>query len=408
MSTPTRNHDGRYTIGKRQPNGRCPVFVDGATEPTGYVWTTGHGARPWATEGSDSHPATYPDMNARRWQAAERVVDLVDARKLSATEAEQRRERAGRAPEGWRFASWEEITREGFRRVRLVAQSAYVDPANDGQPDAGERYAVSFRAKPVRLHSVSRHGRVPQLQALYGDFLHVTYEGGPLYAACGNNGIALGALVPVDTPRRTVSAVPCPECGSHDALYAFGARTGCGACVCRALKWVPDDLPFPIADDDPVFNPGDRVALDVVGTDGITDSHYGTVCEWTAYLDGWSAHPAGGVFRNVRVSLPYGSGQSNCVPAKLRKVDQVEDFPAETVEGWRAGAEAVRFDYNADGVAFERRGWVVGFSDGPDGARMLRFTSSPTLPATPYPVAEVFRIGSHAAWCAARSRKRAA
>ena len=406
MGTTTRRHESRYTLGRRQANGRTPVFVDGATEPTGYVWSTGHSAKPWATDGSDTHPEAYPGMSARRWQAAERVVDLVDARKLSATGTN--RPQVARIPEGWRFASWDQILREGYRRVRLVEELAYVDPAYDGQPDAGERYVVSFQCAPVRLERVARHSRVPQFQAQYGDFLHVGYEGSTIsHSVDGNYAIALGALVPVDTPRRTVSAVPCPGCGSHDALYTHGAGAACGACVCRALSWEPGDLPFPIADEDPMFNPGDIVAMDVTGTDGVTDTHYGTVHEWEAYLDGWSPYLGGG-FRNVRVDFPYGSGQSNCAPSRLRKVEQLEGFPADVVSGWRAGTEAVRFDYNEDGVAFEDRGWVVGFCEASDGSPRVRFTSSPTLPATPYPPDEIYPVGSHAAWCASRKRTRTA
>ncbi|MGW2415978.1 hypothetical protein ACWCV5_27960 [Streptomyces tubercidicus] len=405
-----RRHEGRYTFGKRGADGRTPVFVDGANDPSGYVWNTRHSAAPWFTEGSATVDATYPTPSARRWQAAERIVALIDARADTAREAERKRAAAATGvPRGWRPASWGEITREGFRRVRLITEAPYVDPATDPrEPDAGERYAAAW-TEPVRLRAVSRHGRAHKADHdRYGDFLSISRVGETMpHHVDGNHAIALGALVPTDPPRRTGSAAACPACGADALLYASGGRAECGPCTARTLGWDVEDLPHPDhSDDAPVFQPGEVVALDVTGADGTVDTYTGTVYEWQARLDGTSVAARSQQSRNVRVAYrPYGSGQYNCDPATLRRVDALADLPADDIGGWRAGMPALHFRYNADGVAFERAGYVVGFSADPaTGEPRVRFTTSPTVPAEPYDPGEVFRPGSHEAWCAARWR----
>jgi len=366
-------------FGERLANGRTPVYVDGAKEPTGYVWTSRHGAQPWATEGSDTYPAGYPGMSARRWLAAERIVDLVDARRLTGKDARGRALESP-VPEGWRTATWDEIVREGFRRVRLVDATAYVDPEHDGQSDAGQRYVTAYQAEPVRLSHVSRLSRVPHLQKKYGDFLSITSVGKTFSLTVdGNHAIALGALVPVDSPRRTVSAAPCPECGAHGGLYTAGPRTACGECMCRDLGWELDDLPRPLVDGGPVFDPGDVVALDVVGTDGVIDTHTGTVKEWRACLDE-GTRSVSVVFCNMGWATP-------CAPALLRTVERVPEGPNEVVGGFALGAEVCFMRAHERRPQFGRQGRVVGFSTCPvTGARMVRVSTMQACasPATPH------------------------
>ncbi|GGN61396.1 hypothetical protein GCM10012285_60240 [Streptomyces kronopolitis] len=405
-----RRHEGRYTFGKRGADGRTPVFVDGASDPSGYVWNTGHGAERWFAEGSATVDATYPIPAARRWQAAEQIVALIDARADAAREVERKRAAAATSvPKGWRPASWGEITREGFRRVRLVTEAPYVDPATDPrEPDAGERYAAAW-TEPVRLRAVSRHGRAHKADHdRYGDFLSISRVGATMpHHVDGNHAIALGALVPADSPRRTGSAAACPSCGADALLYASGGRTECGPCTAHTLGWDVEDLPHPDHfDNAPAFQPGEPVAMDVAGTDGIVDTYTGTVHEWQVRLDGTSKAVRSQQSRNVRVDFrPYGSGQFNCDPATLRRVETVAELPAGSIGGWRAGMPAVLFRYNADGVAFERHGYVVGLSaDSSNGGHRVRFTTSPTVPAEPRDPGEVFRPGSYEAWCASHRR----
>jgi ribosomal protein S27AE len=406
-ATPTRRHEGRYTFGPRdKATGRTPVYVDGAQEPSGYVWSTGHGGQPWTAEGSDSIKATYPDFDARRWQAAERIVDLIDARARQAEETVRERSAAD-VPEGWRVASWDEITRYGLRRVRLPRRFAYLDPSTPkSERDAGPRYVAEWYAEPIRIRSVSRHGRAKaEDQARFGDFLTVIGHGtGWGQTINGNHAIACGVLVPVDSPVKTLSDRFCPQCGRDGLLYARGQRTACGPCTAKALGWAEEDLPHPDHHDTaPVVQPGDAVRMSTAATDGRSDIHYGTVREWEARLDGSSVAVRGYQARRVAVSFPYGYG-TNCDPTALRKVDAVVPVDPEPRHGFRIGQEVVRYDYNREGAAFERRGFVVGFGVDADGEPVIRF-GVPCLPATPYPVGEVFRIGSLAAWRASRPRR---
>lgn len=406
MGTATREHEGRYTFGKRQSDGRTPVFVDGADKPSGYVWRTERGGTPWQTEGSDTADAAYPISSPTRWQAAERIVALIDARAMMAAETERDR-RPAETPEGWRVASWEEITLQGFRRVRLPRKFAYADPSiPKREHDAGPRYVVQWYADPVRVRSVSRNGRSQaEHQERFGDFLTVIAHGtGWGQTINGNHSIAVGALVPVDSPTRTVSATACPECGAVELLYASGQRTACGPCTARRLGWAVEDLPHPDHDDTaPWFEPGDAVRLSQSATDGKADVYTGTVKGWETRLDGSSVAVRGYQARRVDVRFWFDYG-TNTNPAALRKIDAVEPLDPEPRHGFHIGQQAVRFDYNRDGVAFERRAFVVGFDVSPDGEPMIRL-GGPNRTASPYPVGDVFHVGSHEAWCAARTER---
>ncbi|MER6687384.1 hypothetical protein [Streptomyces olivaceoviridis] len=338
-TTTTRRHEGRYTIGKRDNDGRYPVYVDGADTPTGYVKKMGHSAQPWRAEGGDDYAGSFPDGRAARWQACERIVDLKDARDQADAETQRRRERATMAPEGWRFASWAEIEREGWRTVRTVARAPYVDPAAKG-----DRYPDTF-ASPVVLRCVTRlsNGHMVVSGDDGSDTPWVT-GGGPAW-------VALGVLVPEGAPERSANAPAGP-----------------------------------------VWQVGDLLSHDATGADGVTDTHTGTVTETRTHLDTAERH--------VSVAFPHWSGSHHFTePSALRAATGPYQRDAEVVGGWSVGAEAVSVTYGPTGAPFARHGVVVGFSTDPEtGARMVRVTSSPVLGAIPHAPEELYRPGDPRGW----------
>jgi len=356
MGTATRQHEGRYTFGKRQYNGwtyMTPVFVDGATEPTGYVWrATGGGAEPWATEGSDSHPATYPGMSGRRWQAAERVVDLVDARKRTAAEAERQREQAARVPDGWRRVSWEGVEREGFAEVRPPNITPYVDPSHRGV-NAGPRRVETW-GRPVKLRTITRHenGQV-SVTGAYVDGGRSWFGGGdPAWAD-------LGALVPADAPPRVV---------------ILDARTW----------WRVDDA----------------VSQDVPGADGIADTYTGHVVETRTHVDRGEFEVSADMRPDFGYRHHYGAEDAGKLYATEREPEpDTRTAPRRDGGRWKVGMKAVHTTYNRDGVAFERPAMVVGFSECEmSGALLVRVTTSAQRGAIPVPARELYHPGEWLGW----------
>ncbi|MEW1679323.1 hypothetical protein AB0O47_39650 [Streptomyces noursei] len=344
MGTNTRRHEGRYRMGKRNEDGRTPLYIDGSKDPVDFIWSTGHGGRPWTTENT-------PDFHDRKWKAAERVVDMVDARRA----AVERRPVPAAVPEGYRQASWEEIALSGIRRVMVPEETAYVDPAHDGTPDGGPRFVTRW-SDPVRLVDVTWLSRVAHHRAEYGDFMNVNMitAGGfrSTHWPEGDHAIALGALVPVDTPLLTVSPSFCAECGADSALYAAGQRVACGPCTARRLGWEIESLPHPhFESPKALYAPGTLVEMRVPRGDGGTDIHTGTVKEWHVRLDGTSTKPIGYEAANVRVSFDVSRyGADNCRASELRKIDALapkstEDATMTTISSTASRPDMIRLRF---------------------------------------------------------------
>ncbi|MFD8335509.1 hypothetical protein ACFV42_23045 [Streptomyces solisilvae] len=347
-----RRHEGRYSFGQRQENGRTPVFVDKAAEPSGYVWSTGHGAEPWATEGSATYPATYPVMSARRWQAAERIVDLVDARAASAAEEKRQQERAARVPEGWRRVSWEEVEREGFTEVRPPHIAPYVDPSHRGV-NAGPRRVETW-GQPVKLHTVTRlsNGQVCMSGVYVAD-------GGQWFGGGDPAWMDLGALVSADRPPRVV--------------------------VLDARTW---------------WRVGDLVSRDVPGADGIADTYTGRVVETRTHVER-------GEFEVSADMRPDHGHRTHFTVERTRELYAAEreaEPDPRTVERrgggrWAVGMTAVHTTYNRDGVAFSRDALVVGFSECEmTGALLVRVSTSAQRGAIPVPARELYGQGEWEGW----------
>jgi len=352
MSTPTREHEGRYTFGKRQANGRTPVFVDGATEPTGYVWTTGHGAEPWATEGSEGYPSSYPSMSARRWQAAERVVALVDARKRTAAEAERQREQAARVPDGWRRVSWEEVEREGFAEVRPPCVTPYVDPSHRGV-NAGPRWVETWGA-PVKLRTITRlsNGQV----SMSGAYV----DGGRSWVSGGDPAWEeLGALVSAATPPRVV--------------------------VLDGRTW---------------WRVGDLVSRDVPGVDGIADTYTGHVAETRTHIERGEFEVSADMRPDAGYRVHFTPERTAELYAAEREAQpDTRTAPRRDGGRWAVGMKAMHTTYNRDGANFQRSGRVVGFSECEmSGALLVRVSLSGAGPASPVPARELYQPGDWLGW----------
>ncbi|WP_371801487.1 hypothetical protein OHA38_43695 (plasmid) [Streptomyces sp. NBC_01732] len=230
----------RYRYGKPDGKGRTPVYIDGATEPAGHVRQIGRGSSPWWAEGAGD--GTAGTNHARKYEAAERLVRMVDARASSAAEVERRRARRTQAaPVGWRFATWTEIEREGYRQVRPVRSAPYIYGGE------GERYPGSFADQPVTLTRIVRlrngcvvvSGTEPD-----GDRPPYVLLMDPAHAD-------LGALVREQEPRH-VAPGGCMACETDGPLYQAGTRLGCATCTAADLGLSPAELPAAAAaaDDD--------------------------------------------------------------------------------------------------------------------------------------------------------------
>lgn len=229
----------RYRYGMPDADGRTPVFVDGATDPTGHVWRTTRGSSPWWALGATGDDA--PSNHTRKYLAAERLVNMIDTRVSAAAETERRRTRRTQAPAGWRFVTWEEIEREGYRQVRPVHRAPYISG------NEGERYPDAFAAQPVTLTRITRldNGYVVLSGNERGAFSPYVLLMDPAHAD-------LGALIP-EKSARNVGPGECPACAQDTALYQVETRLGCAICTAADLGLSSGQLPAPIEDDGAVW-----------------------------------------------------------------------------------------------------------------------------------------------------------
>ncbi|MFJ8388659.1 hypothetical protein ACIQ9Q_29860 [Streptomyces sp. NPDC094438] len=226
----------RYRYGKRDGDGRTPVYVDGAAEPAGHVKKVGRGSHAWwAAYPGDGATGTAHTL---KYEAAEGLVRMIDARASTAAEIERRRARSTQAPAGWRFASWTEIEREGYRQARPVHRAPYIYGGE------GERYPDSFADQPVTLTRIVRlhNGCVVVSGTEPGDR-------SPYVLLMDRAHAELGALVREHEPRH-VAPGECTGCETDGPLYQAGTRLGCATCTAADLGLSPADLPAVAADDD--------------------------------------------------------------------------------------------------------------------------------------------------------------
>ncbi|MEU9480812.1 hypothetical protein [Streptomyces sp. NPDC048191] len=237
----------RYRYGRLDSRGRIPVFVDDATEPAGHVWKMGRSAHRWWAQGAGD-PDRYRTNHLRKYQAAERLVGAVDARASVAAETERRRARRVQAPADWRFATWDEIEREGYREVRPVHSAPLVALGEE------ECYPDAFADQPVRLTRVTR---------LHNGYVVITGtergEHSPYVLLMRPAHAALGALIP-EKSARYIAPGECPACEQDAQLYQVGTRLGCADCTAADLGVSPADLPAAVDDDGAVWwSVGDTV-----------------------------------------------------------------------------------------------------------------------------------------------------
>ncbi|MDX3694985.1 hypothetical protein PV726_32530 [Streptomyces europaeiscabiei] len=363
MTTTTRPLAHRYHYGATGAGGRTAVHVDGATDPAGHVWKMSVGSRRWRAQGTGDSGSTN---HTRKYEAAERLVAMVDVRAIVAAETERNRSLIGKAPDGWRLVSWEEIEREGYREVRPPAN------APETYTGSGEHYPAGY-AHTVMLRTVTRlhNGHVVITGTQYG-------EPGPFVMGMSPAHVALGALVAERTARLVAGETTCPGCAAIGPLYQAGTHMGCVACTAAETGQEPSSLPAPTSGDGAaVWRPGDLVSTDVTGTDGITDTRTGRVTETRTYIVERR--------REVSVQFPYFSGQRTCVPSQLFAAEREYVRSAETAGGWAEGVAACHTVYGPTGAPFTRTGVVIGFSDGPSGERMARVEFAGISGATPYP-----------------------
>jgi hypothetical protein len=345
--------------------------VDGATDPAGHVWKMSVGSRPWRAQGTGDSGSTD---HTRKYAAAERLVAMVDVRAIVAAETERNRSLIGKAPGGWRLVSWEEIEREGYRKVRPPAG------ALETYPGTGEHYPAGY-VRTITLRTVTRlhNGHMVITGTQFG-------EPGPFVLLMTPAHVALGALVAESTARLVASETPCPACASSGPLYQVDTHLGCASCTAAETGQAPASLPAPTSDHSAVvWRPGDLVSTDLIGTDGITDTRTGRVTETRTHIAERR--------REVSVRFPYFSGQRTCVPTQLYAAEREYVRSAETAGGWAEGVSACHTVYGPTGAPFTRTGVVIGFSDGPSGDRMARVEFAGISGATPYPPGSLTRPG---------------
>ncbi|WP_432140089.1 hypothetical protein [Streptomyces sp. bgisy154] len=261
----------RYRYGKPDGRGRTPVYVDGADEPAGHVRKLGRGASPWWAEGAGD--GTAGTNHTHKYEAAERLVRMIDARASTAAEIERRRARRTQAPAGWRFASWTEIEREGYRQVRPVHRAPYVYGGE------GERYPDTFAAQPVTLTRVTtlHNGCVVASGTEPGDRPPYVLLMDPAH-------VALGALVREQEPRY-VAPGECMGCEQDGPLFQAGTRLGCATCTAADLGVSPADLPAAVDDDGAVWwSVGDAVRRKGELPDEDTEPETGRVTETETFI----------------------------------------------------------------------------------------------------------------------------
>ncbi|MYS36353.1 hypothetical protein K388_07383 [Streptomyces sp. KhCrAH-43] len=256
----------RYRYGKPDDDGRTPVYVGGATEPAGRVKKFGRDSHTWwAAYPSDGSTGTAHTLKR---EAAEQLVRKADGRASMAAETERRRARRTQAPSGWRFASWTEIEREGYRQVRPVHRAPHVCGHE------GERYPDTFAAQPVTLTRVTtlHNGCVVASGTEPGDRP-------PYVLLMDPEHVALGALVREHEPRY-VAQGECMGCAQEGPLYQAGTRLGCPACTAADTGVSPADLPAAVDDDGTVWwSVGDTVRRRGEIPDKDTEPETGRVTE---------------------------------------------------------------------------------------------------------------------------------
>ncbi|MFD8387409.1 hypothetical protein ACFV2X_54585 [Streptomyces sp. NPDC059679] len=272
----------RYRYGKPDSEGVTPVYIDGAVEPAGYVWK-GRSSSSWWAQGAGDKLRTN---HTRKYKAAEQLVGMVDVRAMVAAETERRRARRTQAPAGWRFATWTEIEREGYRQVRPVHRAPYVYGGE------GERYPDSFADQPVTLTRIVRlhNGCVVVSGTEPGERPPYVLLMDPAHAD-------LGALVREQEPRH-VAPGECMGCEQDGPLYQAGTRLGCATCTAADLGLSPADLPAAIDDDGAVWwTVGDTVRrAGEVQDDDHTEPETGRVIETETQI----------ADRTRRVSVDFG------------------------------------------------------------------------------------------------------
>lgn len=229
----------RYRYGKPDSEGRTPVHIDGAAEPAGHVRKMGQGTHAWW--------AAYPGngvtgtSHTRKYDAAERIVRVVDAATALAQDVAHRRALRTTPPEGWQFVSWEEVERHGYRRVRPVHRAPLVAT---GETD---RYPDAFAELPVTLTQVTRleNGHVVIAGRERGQRSPYVLLMDPAHAE-------LGALIP-DRAAQYAGHGRCPACEQDTALYRAGTRLACARTTAADLGVPVDHLPAPADHDSAVW-----------------------------------------------------------------------------------------------------------------------------------------------------------
>ncbi|MFF8809915.1 hypothetical protein [Streptomyces omiyaensis] len=228
----------RYRYGKTNSEGRTPVHVDGAAEPAGHVRKIGRSSSPWHAVGVKE---TLGTSHPRKYEAAERIVRMVDADTMFAQDVAHRRARRTTPPQGWQFVSWEEVERQGHRQVRPVHRAPLVAA---GETD---RYPDAFAEVPVTLTRVTRleNGHVVISGREHGQHSPYVLLMDPAHAE-------LGALIP-DRAAQYEGHGRCPACEQDTALYRAGTRLACARTTAADLGVPVDHLPAPADHDSAVW-----------------------------------------------------------------------------------------------------------------------------------------------------------
>ncbi|MFD4320537.1 hypothetical protein [Streptomyces sp. NPDC058548] len=235
----------RFRYGKPDGDGRTPVYVDGAAEPAGHLKKVGQGSHTsWAAYPGDGATGTAYTL---KYEATAWLVLRVDAHALAAAEIERRRACRTEAPAGWRFVSWTEIEREGYRRVRPVHHAPYVCG------DEGERYPHTFADQPVTLTRVATlHNGCVVVSGTEPD------DRPPYVLLMDPAHVELGALVRAQEPRY-IAPGECAGCEQDGPLYQAGTRLGCATCTAADLGSTPADFPAAVDDGAVWWSVGDTV-----------------------------------------------------------------------------------------------------------------------------------------------------